>query len=62
MLTKYCTVSRKLNTVEALEEDWDNVQFELVTVFRRYLREKKQLLGKVTGYLLPKLMEADMKV
>lgn len=64
MLTKYCSISRKLGTVQSMQgkEDWDNIQFELITVYSKHLNQRKQLLCKIVGYLLPKLVDTDMNV
>jgi hypothetical protein len=43
-------------------QDWDNIQFELISIYARHLSKRKQLLSKIVGYLLPKLFDAKMNV
>ena len=63
LLLRYCSACRMYNTIEGMQhkEDWDNVQFELINHYIKHLTKRKQLLSKVVGYLLPKLLDAKLE-
>lgn len=64
LLQKYCAACRAANVVDGMQQkqDWDNIQFELISLYGKHLGKRKQLLSKVVGYLLPKLLDAKLEV
>lgn len=65
ILKAFCKNSRELAEAEVLKnshDDWDNLQYELLMIYMSHHQKRKQLLIKVVGYLLPKLLSTELKV